>query len=485
MTLTATAQEAIQSDKDMIRANKIARATLLMKAANDTEFQAVLLEKCRRDILFWVDHFAWTYDPRRKGKLPFVAYDFQRKGILEMKHKIDTQADLGIDKSRDMGVSWIICLVFVHYWLFEEGSLFHIGSRSEAYVDKAGDWKTLFVKLRYLVSNLPPWMKPEEFDPRKHMPFMKIENPTNGNTITGESANTEFSRGGRFKAIALDEFAFWPFSNSVWTATADSTPCRIPVSTPNGKANRFGRLMTSKKEGERIMNKLTFQWTEHPLKTREWYEAEKARRSPAEIAKELDINYDESVEGIVFKEFNPRAHFIAEPYHFNPDWKSVVSFDFGLTCAALIAQKDPYETLHVFKEIILLNNGNTEDLAQVVSEYLGQYETRGGTIYTCDPAGATGEFKTKDKTTDVKVLTEAGFSPLLYFKAQRMPKRLQDGIQLIRRLLSTRLQGRERILVYEEHCETEAEYLDRRAVYQLQVMADGGLTYLVAGELYP
>lgn len=38
---------------------------------------------------------------------------------------------------------------------------------------------------------------------------------------------------------------------------------------------------------------------------------------------------------------------------------------------------------------------------------------------------------------------------------------------------------------YEEHCETEAEYLERRAVYQLQVMADGGLTYLVAGELYP
>ena len=38
---------------------------------------------------------------------------------------------------------------------------------------------------------------------------------------------------------------------------------------------------------------------------------------------------------------------------------------------------------------------------------------------------------------------------------------------------------------YEEHPETEAEYLERRAIYQLQVMADGGLTYLVAGQLYP
>jgi len=38
---------------------------------------------------------------------------------------------------------------------------------------------------------------------------------------------------------------------------------------------------------------------------------------------------------------------------------------------------------------------------------------------------------------------------------------------------------------YEEHPETEEEYLSRRAAYELQVMADGGLTYLVAGRLYP
>jgi hypothetical protein len=41
------------------------------------------------------------------------------------------------------------------------------------------------------------------------------------------------------------------------------------------------------------------------------------------------------------------------------------------------------------------------------------------------------------------------------------------------------------IIKYEEHPETEAEFIERRAVYQLQVMADGGLTYMVAGRLYP
>ena len=41
------------------------------------------------------------------------------------------------------------------------------------------------------------------------------------------------------------------------------------------------------------------------------------------------------------------------------------------------------------------------------------------------------------------------------------------------------------IIKYEEHPETEEEYLSRRAVYELQVMADGGTTYMVAGRLYP
>jgi len=38
---------------------------------------------------------------------------------------------------------------------------------------------------------------------------------------------------------------------------------------------------------------------------------------------------------------------------------------------------------------------------------------------------------------------------------------------------------------YEEHPETEAEFLERRPMYELQVAADGGLTYLIAGRLYP
>ena len=41
------------------------------------------------------------------------------------------------------------------------------------------------------------------------------------------------------------------------------------------------------------------------------------------------------------------------------------------------------------------------------------------------------------------------------------------------------------VIKYEEHPETEAEYLERRPMYELQAAADGGTTYVIAGRLYP
>jgi hypothetical protein len=41
------------------------------------------------------------------------------------------------------------------------------------------------------------------------------------------------------------------------------------------------------------------------------------------------------------------------------------------------------------------------------------------------------------------------------------------------------------IIKYEEHLETEAEFLERKSVYEAQAYADGGLTYVVSGRLFP
>ena len=41
------------------------------------------------------------------------------------------------------------------------------------------------------------------------------------------------------------------------------------------------------------------------------------------------------------------------------------------------------------------------------------------------------------------------------------------------------------IIKNEEHCETEEYYLLQKPMYELQAMADGGTTYVLAGRLYP
>jgi hypothetical protein len=232
-----------------------------------------------------------------------------------------------MEKSRDVGASWMILYVFTHFWLFEKGSDFRIGSRKEDFVDKLNDIDTLLEKIRFTLKKHPIFLLPKGFAPDEHCAYMRIMNPENGNAIIGESANPNFGSGGRRKAVLLDEFAKWDDSvaEATWTSTADVSPCRIVVSTPVGSANKFAQLANGSKEK---IKKLTIHWTLHPDKAKDayylgadgtkillpdckaafecwdkhfgregskvrspWYDAEALRRSDADLAQEVDIDY--------------------------------------------------------------------------------------------------------------------------------------------------------------------------------------------------
>jgi hypothetical protein len=227
---------------------------------------------------------------------------------------INDKRDLVLEKSRDMGASWMVIDTFTWFWLNPEGGAdFLLGSRIENYVDKAGDMRTLIEKARYTIYRLPHWLIPEGFNRSKHDNFMRLLNPETGSTITGESNNANFSTGGRYAAVLFDEFAKWETTDiPAWTAAGDATPCRIAVSTPFGAAGRYYDLVT-----DGATDKITLHWSLHPEKaenlacvypkpeeaddtidlehtiglTSPWYERECERRDDLEIAQELDINY--------------------------------------------------------------------------------------------------------------------------------------------------------------------------------------------------
>jgi len=228
----------------------IDRVILLQKAEKDKGLQAALLELCSKDPVYWMNAFAWTTNPRKNGRdLPFNLYPFQEWCIQEWVKNIEEQHDFGIEKSRDMGVTWMIMMIFLWGWLFKDGWNFHCGSKREQEVCNAivDPDSTLFGKFRYALQKMPRWMRPEYNDKK-----LSILNMQNNNILTGESANPAFGRSRRYRAIFFDEFAFWENSEAAYEGCADTTNCRIITSTPYGEGNYFFQLMHSQHNEVRI-----------------------------------------------------------------------------------------------------------------------------------------------------------------------------------------------------------------------------------------
>lgn len=285
--------------------NILFRERLLRNCKADLSLQRFVKEQFYKDILFAFNVIFWTYDPRsRPQHLPFITYpEFQDDAILELNHHIQNGVDLLIDKSRDMGVSWIVTTVFLWNWLRPEaGNDFLLGSRKEPLVDKKGNLDTLMEKCRYNIYKLPDFLVPKGFDPNKHDNHLQLFNPESRCPITGESTNEHFATGGRYRAVLFDEAAKWgSTAEPAWISAGDSTPCRIAVSTPFGMGTHFSRLRFSK-----TTRVLSFHWSKHPkkaigaycdLETKKvrspWYDQECKRReaTPLSIGQELDIDY--------------------------------------------------------------------------------------------------------------------------------------------------------------------------------------------------
>lgn len=300
------------------------RYKLMCKLQGNDRLKLIVNDLCKESILFWINSFCATYNPRKTpSTIPFITYEYEDKLILDIVDAIRNQKDLLIDKSRDMGVTWCVLIVFTWFWQFHgEGYDFLCGSRKEQYIDGIGNMDTLMEKIRFLIRNQPKWMRPVGFDWKRDSNYMKIVNPETKATITGEATNANFSRSGRRRAIFFDEFAFWETDAEAWRASADSTNCRLVVSTPCGFNNQFAKLRHSGSIAVRSLH-----WRLHPEKDQAWYENECRRRNndAVEIAQELDINYEGSEEGVLF-EFSEMKKAVHNQPLMSPD-RLVVSLD--------------------------------------------------------------------------------------------------------------------------------------------------------------
>jgi hypothetical protein len=281
-----------------LRRNAAWRLRALSAGRSSAADAAALRRHCSSDPVEWFNGFACTYDPRLAAPtVPFILYPFQTSAVREIDAAIGSH-DLCIQKSRDMGASWLLLGTFLWRWLFRPDQTFLLVSRNEDYVDRAGNPKSLFWKLDFYLRHLPSWMVP-----RFERVRLRLTNLDNGSTIDGESTTGDVARGDRRTAIALDEFAAFETDSGyrAMASTRDATRSRIFNSTPSGTGNAFADVARSA-----AIRQLRLHWSDHPVKAEglywsdgaarsPWYDRECQRCvSPTEIAQELDISFSGS-----------------------------------------------------------------------------------------------------------------------------------------------------------------------------------------------
>ena len=250
---------------------------------------------------FYADHpvefitdWGMTFDPRNVERgfdavTPFLLFPKQAEFVRWVVDRWQGREDGLVEKSRDMGASWLCVAVACWMWLFKPGTVIGFGSRKEEYVDKLGDPKSLFWKVRQFIALLPVEFQPRGYNERVHAPSMRILNPENGATIVGESGDN-IGRGNRTSVYFVDEAAFLERPEQVDAALSQTSNCKLHVSTPNGAGNPFYR----KRHSGRIPV-FVFDWKDDPRKDQAWYEKQRATLDPVIVAQEIDRDYTASV----------------------------------------------------------------------------------------------------------------------------------------------------------------------------------------------
>ena len=322
--------------------NLLWRSRVMAQAEREPAFRELQWLFCKSSVLYYINTFCWTYDPRRvlsglDPSVPFVTFPFQDDLLTWAVWLLHNRESGVIEKSREMGATW--CFMSLASWLgnFYPGSVIYPSSLREEDVDNRTE-DSLFGKYRFLQRNLPEWLRSgwvegaQQYDRQ-----MLIELPDTGSVLHGQKTASTAGVGGRATCLIPDEFARVEDAKAVLAAFASLSQTAFFISTPQGMGNEFARMAHDPRA-----KKKTLHWTLHPQKNREWYgkECAKVQNTPEIIAQEHEIQYETSTLGRVFPQFrsfpdreNPRlwVHIQEGPLvEFDPHYNVVTGMDFGM-----------------------------------------------------------------------------------------------------------------------------------------------------------
>lgn len=277
----------------------IDRQKRLSELREDPNILAAMRVHYRENPWDFITDWGMTFDPRQleKGKLASVPFILWPKQGEYLKWAVSRwkAGEYGIvEKSRDCGVTWLSVALAVTLFLFVPGYSAGFGSAKEAKVDTKGDPDCIFEKIRFFLKNIPVEFMPVGYVERIHSGFMKLVNPENDASITGD-AGDQIGRGGRKAMWFIDEAAFIDHQLLVDNALSASTNCHIDISTYNGNGNLYYKKSM---RFDKTRRKFIFDWRDDPRKDEIWYKKQKDEKDPITVAQEIDRDPNASAEDV-------------------------------------------------------------------------------------------------------------------------------------------------------------------------------------------
>lgn len=278
-------------------ANLKFRRKLLDLCRHDREAQAAVIYACKNDFLAFTNLFILQFNPLSKTEIdrmgPFITWPYQEK-ILMMEPPVgkgilwcyEKDRTVVVEKSRDMGASWLFLIFQVWLCLFHDSvQALNISKSADAVDSKSKN--SLFQKIRFILKHLPDWLKGQVEDTKLHFGSSRTSSE-----ITGEASTGRAGTGGRATVIFIDEFSKIKEDTQVRTGTASVADCRFFNGTHEGVQTEFYNLTEAAKTGEVV--KIQMHWTRHPRKNRQMYSWEAEMGRPRYW--KYDEEYDELVE---------------------------------------------------------------------------------------------------------------------------------------------------------------------------------------------
>ena len=263
----------------------IKRNTLLIAAAKDDNIKRAIIKQCSEDVLFFINYFIITYNPREKDcpYLPLVLFPRQEEMIKTFNRAYKEGKWCIVNKSRYTGASVISIAYLLHKFLFTEGFSGSLSSNKADSVDRIGDPDSLFGKLEQMYRSLPNFLKPFKLEGNRKIKLMV--NPLNGSNIKGYSGR-DIGRGGRSTIAFVDEIAHLEHDDDAVAAMSENTDCMIAVSTPKGTGCQHYKLFKS--EGT---ISFTFSWKDDPRRDAEWEKAQRLKLGDVIFEQELNCSF--------------------------------------------------------------------------------------------------------------------------------------------------------------------------------------------------